>query len=1603
MKFLKPFLAALAAFVMTGPVIAQTEISAEQPVVGQINVGKKAAVETLGQIMDRESRKPIGSGMRFGSQENDGDLLPPLPLGAGDLGGSESGDPFTNPIRNFTVGNNFVGPVMGEGGISYIPPDTMGAVGPTQVFVTINGRMKLYSKAGVATGFNVSPETFFASVMNAGDNISDPRAWFDRITQRWIICAITIPSAVNNNKLVIGVSSGATLTNTASFAFYGFVQDAILPVGSDSGAFFDYPLMGVDANGIYVGGNMFNSSGFYIDSSMFVIRKSSVLSGGPIVASVFRNVGFTSPMGVNNDDSAATTGYIAGIPATTQLRLRTITNVSTTPILGAALNITIPTVATPGSFPSLGVTTLQLDPGDTRIMDAQIRLNRITGARTMWLSHGSRVTATGAGSAAGDRNGIKFYEVTNLAGTPTLFQKGTMFDAVTDNKFTYGSVSMNGQGHAVVGSSRYNATVGVGVAGSMRLRTDALDSIGVPQVLQASTFGYQVDFGGGRNRWGDYSMTVVDPADDQTFWTFQEYASATNQWSVRCVQIKAPAPAAITTLAPNTIEQGTTGNIVVTGTSASGTEFFDPGAGFANRIAAAFSGSGLTVNSVTFTDPTHVTVNVTASGAAALGLRNLTITNPDGQTSLGSNALTVTGSSNPVPVLTSISPNSATAGGSTFTLTATGSNFVAGSIVRWNGADLTTTFVSSTSLTASVPAGNIATAGTASVTVFNPAPAGGTSGGQTFSINNPAPGLTLLTPNSTVSGEFVPITLVVTGTGFINGSSQIRWNGVVQTTTFISSTQLSASIASSNLQTPGTVPVTVITSGPGGGISPSLPFTITNPVPTLTLLSPNSAVAGSGSFSMTLTGTGFNSNSVVRWNGADLATTFGSSTSLTATVPSGNLASAGTALVTVFNPTPGGGTSAALTFTINNPVPVLSTMAPNNAIVGGAGFTLTMTGSGFVSGSQVMWNGAPLATTFVNSTNLSATVPSANIAATGTASITVFNPTPGGGTSSALTFTINNPIPAIASLSPNSAIAEGPAFTLTVAGSNFVSGSLVQWNGIALATTFVSSTSLTARVPSANITTQGTALVTVFNPTPGGGTSNSMPFAINNPPPFLTSMSPDNAVAGSPDTVVTVTGSNFNSTAVVRWNGIALATTVVSTTSMTAVIPAANLATAGTASVTVFKPSPGGGTSSPLTFTINNPAPTITSISPSSATVGDSAFTMTVTGTGYVSSSVVNWNGSAVTTTFVNTTTLTINVQASVLLSAGTATVSVTNPAPGGGTSSNATFTINNPLPTISTISPNTALAGSADVAVTVTGTNFVAGSVVNWNGLPLATTFVSATELTFTASASLLTTAGTPSVTVVNAAPGGGTSNVATFTITSPDPTVTTVSPSVLHVLSADTVVDVFGTNFEASSVANWNGTARATTFISATHLTMTVLAADMVAIGNFPVSVTNTSGTSNSVNVEVAGVTLTQTVTLSDHMSPDQPVTVEIRNVGSTVPLQTFTPTLVGGSYTIAVNIAPGNYDVAVKGATWLRKVDSTVSFAGFTVTAPAVTLVNGDANDDNVIDLSDYTIVVTAFNAVPSSDNWDVRADLNGDGVVDLTDYTIVVTNFNQIGDN
>ena len=540
-----------------------------------------------------------------------------------------------------TVGTSFLGPAYADS--SYVPPSAMGAVGPSQILVCLNGRIRLYSKDGTPDPvFNFTTDTFFASVANVVPGVvytSDPRVVYDSLSQRWFVTMIN--TATPANRVLIAMSSGPTITSITNFTFWQFQQDLVGSTpNADTNAFADFPTLGVDANALYIGVNIFSNpadSSTFLSVTAFIVNKSDLVAATPkLTVTPFRRFlgdvstgGMRSPIAATNMDPAATTGYYMGMTDqlnTVYMRRVQFTAPSTFILLGTG-NAPF----TVSSYDTLAVpaknSNPQLDPMDRRIMNCQLINGRL------YITYGTRLDATGAAVSTGDRMGMRFYEFDVTTTPPTIRQSATVFDSTASKRsYWVGSIGTSGQGHTVLVSSIAGPNDFAGLAYAGRLSSDALNTIGSPAIVAAGSAAYNVTAGPALQRWGDYTNVVVDPTDNMTMWSFQQYANAAGAWGVLVTQFKAPPPPLGNSLtaSPASGAAGTTLNVTITGTSVSGSGFYDGGSRF-NRLSATVNGGGVMVNSFTYTDPTHITLNVTILPGASATSRTVTVSNPDGQ------------------------------------------------------------------------------------------------------------------------------------------------------------------------------------------------------------------------------------------------------------------------------------------------------------------------------------------------------------------------------------------------------------------------------------------------------------------------------------------------------------------------------------------------------------------------------------------------------------------------------------------------------------------------------------------------------------------------------------------------------------------------------------------------------------------------------------------------------------------------------------------------------------------------------------------------------------------------------------------------------------
>jgi hypothetical protein len=515
-----------------------------------------------------------------------------------------------------------------------------------------------------------------------------------------------------------------------------------------------------------------------------------------------------------------------------------------------------------------------------------------------------------------------------------------------------------------------------------------------------------------------------------------------------------------------------------------------------------------------------------------------------------------------------------------------------------------------------------------------------------------------------------------------------------------------------------------ISVGISGASSRGNDFAGTLIPPTITAVLPQSVLAGSSATVLIVAGSPIIATSQIVFDGSPVITSVTSAgipvtvvgatggvsivlqqqTVLTATISADLLATPRVTTVAMENSGPGGSViSNSLTFAVGSPAPTISALAgvPTPLFVGNPGFILTVTGTGFTPGTVVVFQGTPLATTFISGTQLQAFVPPQLLADGGVLNVTTLNPAPTIGPSNALTVTLISPVPGLTAVIPSIAEARVSETALplpiTVQGFGFVPSSLIQIDGAAILTVYHSSTELAGSIPQPLAQTARSAIISVKNPDPVqvvGHFDSVLPFVLYNPVPSVSSLDsslllfdPTPRFVGDVPTFpaqVVIHGANFAVSGLVfiystpcpllagSFSGSRFSSTVVT--------GGITVACAGQYSLGIVNPQPGGGVSSILSFTVSTytaPTPlTVSGLAPASIPAGSGSFTMTISGSNFNAGAVVDFGTAVLFPTSVTPNSITVIVPSYLLFRSDRVPVSVTNPDTTGN--SNAIlFTIN--------------------------------------------------------------------------------------------------------------------------------------------------------------------------------------------------------------------------------------------------------------------------------------------------------------------------------------
>ena len=318
---------------------------------------------------------------------------------------------------------------------------------------------------------------------------------------------------------------------------FGGIQD-LCPLGAHFGGFADFTMLGVDADGVYVSANIFDSRAgqSLTGASVFSIPKADLLSSSPSIARMtpFENLdliqrGFTIQP-VNDFGPSKGHGSLIAVDAI-QLGKIDRTNIIGPAFANAALSPTTVIAAADESLPPLGRQpdgTQRLDFGNDNYLASVYQVGD-----SIWAVHGTDVNNHAA---------IRWTVLDEK--THAIIQEGTIADGRYD--FLYPSIAGNQFGEAVIGYTRTGSgpTDFPSAFASIGTAADGVTTFGDPVLLQAGLANYhKFNSPLSPERWGDYSQTSIDPDNPHIFWTTQEFSMTVDRWGTQITQIIVPEPA----------------------------------------------------------------------------------------------------------------------------------------------------------------------------------------------------------------------------------------------------------------------------------------------------------------------------------------------------------------------------------------------------------------------------------------------------------------------------------------------------------------------------------------------------------------------------------------------------------------------------------------------------------------------------------------------------------------------------------------------------------------------------------------------------------------------------------------------------------------------------------------------------------------------------------------------------------------------------------------------------------------------------------------------------------------------------------------------------
>lgn len=456
----------------------------------------------------------------------------------------------------------------GPSGTFTIPPDTMGAVGLDKIISFVNNNLVVQDKATGSVLSLVGITSFFSSTGATG--VFDPRALYDPYNNRWILAA-TAGAQTANSSVIVGVSDSSDPQGT--FTLFRFIVGCApgSPGCNAAGGWADFPMLGFNKNWLVVAWNNFTINTLAFTDGRALVIDYPTARTGTANATIF--TGATAAIGgfcMHPATTFSATEETLYIPthissAGATYRLHTITGTPAAPVF----NVDPGNRTRPGGgwtqpggdslpqqcVPGVGAPT-QTCPATIRridVGDAFVRSNVVFRNGKIYYP---QTIALPTGGITNNSRFVAQWTVLNSNGT--FADGGRVEDATATlinggKNYGYASLSVNKNNDVLLGFSEFQSDDYADAGYTFRLGSDAAGTMRDPVIYKEGEDYYSKTFGGTRNRWGDYSHTVIDPVNDRDLWTIQEYArlrvgttgQGTNdsRWGTWWAMLTAPAAA----------------------------------------------------------------------------------------------------------------------------------------------------------------------------------------------------------------------------------------------------------------------------------------------------------------------------------------------------------------------------------------------------------------------------------------------------------------------------------------------------------------------------------------------------------------------------------------------------------------------------------------------------------------------------------------------------------------------------------------------------------------------------------------------------------------------------------------------------------------------------------------------------------------------------------------------------------------------------------------------------------------------------------------------------------------------------------------------------